>query len=183
MPLPDTIQTYTFYLTELAAMKLAYVQFVRDFPLMDMTVPRHPHVRHSADASSVAYKRGTPHDVLAVYGGLFKPLPSALQDHSEEALRGAAMPRAPFAARNATPTRVFVNGGVLPAEAEELIAQGVVDAVVFGTPWIANPDLQKRIERGLPLNTQVDVATLYDGVEGNIRAGYTTYAYAGAAGL
>ncbi|KIP04656.1 hypothetical protein PHLGIDRAFT_182975 [Phlebiopsis gigantea 11061_1 CR5-6] len=183
MPLPDTIQTYTFYFTELASMKLAYIQFVRDFPPMDITVPSHYNVMQSSDTVTRAYKRGTPHDVLAVYGGLFKPLPSALQDHSEDALRGAAMPRAPFAARNPTPTRVLVNGGVLPAEAKKLIARRVVDAVVFGTLWIINPDLQVRIEQKLPLNTQLDLAALYEGVEGDIRAGYTTYALAGESRL
>ena len=41
-------------------------------------------------------------------------------------------------------------------------AQGRVDAVAFGRPFIPNPDLVERLQRGLPL-AALDPATLYGG--------------------
>ena len=176
MPLPDTIQTFTYYISQLASLKIAYVQFLRNFPLMEITVPVHPHVKNvNAPHPEQGFRRSTPHDVLAIYGGLVKPLPSVLEGHSEEAFRGAAMPKPEYDSKNPTPTRLFINAGVQPDEAESLIEKGVVDAAVFGMPWISNPDFQKRIERGLPLNMNVDFKTLYHGIDGDLRAGYTTY--------
>ncbi|HUQ75907.1 MAG TPA: alkene reductase [Burkholderiales bacterium] len=45
---------------------------------------------------------------------------------------------------------IIANGGIEPAQANELIAQGVVDAVSFGRLWMANPDLPERVRRGGP---------------------------------
>ncbi|HEU5177212.1 MAG TPA: alkene reductase [Burkholderiales bacterium] len=45
---------------------------------------------------------------------------------------------------------VIANGGIEPAQANELISQGAVDAVSFGRLWMANPDLPERIRRGGP---------------------------------
>lgn len=46
--------------------------------------------------------------------------------------------------------KVIANGGIEPAQANELIAQGAVDAVSFGRLWMANPDLPRRIRCGGP---------------------------------
>jgi NADPH2 dehydrogenase/N-ethylmaleimide reductase len=46
--------------------------------------------------------------------------------------------------------RLIANGGIEPAQANALIAQGAVDAVSFGRLWMANPDLPERIRRGGP---------------------------------
>lgn len=177
MPLPDTIQTYTYYITQISSMKLAYVQFVRDIPFMDIPVPIHPYVKKTEDnCPNQAFKRGTPHDILAAYARLIKPLPSDLEEHSEEAIRGAAMPKPEFDSQNPTPTRLLVNGELTLELAEELIGQGVIDAAVFGQLWIGNPDLQKRFEKGLFVNTTPDPLTYYNSVDaGSIREGYTTY--------
>lgn len=56
--------------------------------------------------------------------------------------------------------------------AEAIIAQGDADAVSFGLPFIANPDLPKRFAESLPLN-QVDFTTLYAQGE----KGYTDYPF------
>lgn len=45
---------------------------------------------------------------------------------------------------------VIANGGIEPAQANELIERGAVDAVSFGRLWMANPDLVERIRRGGP---------------------------------
>ena len=56
------------------------------------------------------------------------------------------------------------------AEAAEAVASGSVDAVAFGTPFLANPDLPERIAAGADLNDP-DPATFYStGPEG-----YTDY--------
>lgn len=57
-----------------------------------------------------------------------------------------------------------------PASAETAVGDGSVDAVAFGRSFIANPDLVRRIERGLPLNGY-DRNTFYGGAE----HGYTDY--------
>jgi len=46
--------------------------------------------------------------------------------------------------------KVIANGGIEPAQANELISQGAVDAVSFGRLWMANPDLPERIRQGGP---------------------------------
>ncbi len=62
------------------------------------------------------------------------------------------------------------NMGYTAQEAEEAIAAGKVDAVAFGVPFLANPDLPVRIKAGAPLN-EPNPATFY--VPGP--AGYTDY--------
>ena len=68
MPIPDTMHTFTHYLTQVSAMKLAYVQLVRYLPIMDIPVPVPPSARQMEDGRQ--YKRGVPHDVLAVYAAV-----------------------------------------------------------------------------------------------------------------
>jgi len=65
---------------------------------------------------------------------------------------------------------LITNMGYTGREAEEAIAAGKVDAVAFGVPFLANPDLPARIQAGAPLN-QANPATFY--VPGP--AGYTDY--------
>ena len=54
--------------------------------------------------------------------------------------------------------------------AEKIIESGVADAVSFGVPFIANPDLPRRFKENLPLN-EANVSTFY--AEGS--TGYTDY--------
>jgi N-ethylmaleimide reductase len=63
----------------------------------------------------------------------------------------------------------MVNNGYDKALAEQAVAQGA-DLVAFGRPYIANPDLVRRLREGAPLNTP-DRATFYGGGA----AGYTDY--------
>jgi N-ethylmaleimide reductase len=65
---------------------------------------------------------------------------------------------------------LITNMGYTAPEAEEAIASGKVDAVAFGVPFLANPDLPARIKAGAPLNA-AKPATFY--VPGP--AGYTDY--------
>jgi N-ethylmaleimide reductase len=62
------------------------------------------------------------------------------------------------------------NMGYSAAEAGQAIAAGKVDAVAFGTAFLANPDLPERIRRNAPLNAP-DPKTFYTPGP----AGYTDY--------
>lgn len=55
---------------------------------------------------------------------------------------------------------IVANMGYSPIEAAEAVSSGQVDAVAFGTAFLANPDLPARIHTGAPLNTP-DSATFY----------------------
>ena len=61
-------------------------------------------------------------------------------------------------------------GGYGAADADALIAQGTADAVAFGRPYIANPDLVERFREGAELN-KPDRSTFYGGGA----HGYTDY--------
>lgn len=65
---------------------------------------------------------------------------------------------------------VIVNGGFDRTMAEEALRLGEADAVSFGTPFIANPDLPDRFARNLPLAVP-DSSTFYRGGA----SGYTDY--------
>jgi N-ethylmaleimide reductase len=64
----------------------------------------------------------------------------------------------------------FANGGFTLESGTELLAQDGADAIVFGTKFLANPDLPERFRRGAPLN-EADRATFYSPGE----RGYTDY--------
>ncbi len=75
-----------------------------------------------------------------------------------------------------TPVREHYNGklilnmGYTGEEAETAIESGLADAVAFGVPFIANPDLPERLKLGAELN-EADPSTFYtQGAEG-----YTDY--------
>lgn len=65
---------------------------------------------------------------------------------------------------------VIAAGGFEPDAAEAAVASGVASLIAFGRHFIANPDLPKRIELGLPLN-HYDRSTFY----GFDARGYTDY--------
>ena len=65
---------------------------------------------------------------------------------------------------------VIANENFTQAQANQQIAEGVVDAVAFGKSMIANPDLVKRFELGAELN-KADSSNFY----GSGPEGYTDY--------
>jgi N-ethylmaleimide reductase len=75
-----------------------------------------------------------------------------------------------------TPARAHYKGvlignmGYTPAEAEQAITEGKLDAVAFGTAFLANPDLPARIQAGAALNAP-DSSTFYTPGD----KGYTDY--------
>src|SRR5690606_21968678 len=64
----------------------------------------------------------------------------------------------------------MVNNGYDKAAAEEAVASGEADLVVFGRPFISNPDLVERLRLNAPLN-EWDRTTFYGGTE----RGYIDY--------
>jgi N-ethylmaleimide reductase len=64
----------------------------------------------------------------------------------------------------------FAAAGLTKEAGEELLAQGLADAVVYGTKFLANPDLPERFRRDAKLN-EPDQTTFYTPGE----RGYTDY--------
>jgi N-ethylmaleimide reductase len=64
----------------------------------------------------------------------------------------------------------IVNGGFDAAAAEAVLSAGEADLVAFGVPFLANPDLPERYQRGAKLNS-ADTATFYTGDD----KGYADY--------
>lgn len=58
--------------------------------------------------------------------------------------------------------KIFLNGGFGPDTARERMAEGIADGISFGRPFIANPDLVRRLAEGAPLNAG-DTSTFYAG--------------------
>ncbi len=94
--------------------------------------------------------------------------------HMVEGQTGGARDLAPgldIAALRARFTGVYIaNNGYDRKMALEAVAQGRADAVAFGVPFIANPDLVERLRRDAPL-AKADRATFYGGGA----EGYTDY--------
>ncbi|WP_137938458.1 alkene reductase [Chitinivorax sp. B] len=65
---------------------------------------------------------------------------------------------------------IVVAGQYDQAKADWVLNKGYADLVAFGRPFVANPDLPRRLAEGLPL-ADFDSSTLFGGGE----AGYTDY--------
>ena len=90
------------------------------------------------------------------------PYPAPLADATWPALE--AVTRAAFAGR------MIVAGGYDLAKAQAIVAHGLADAVAFGRPFIANPDLPERLRLGRPL-AGFNASQLFGGTA----AGYSDY--------
>ncbi|MBS3666349.1 alkene reductase [Vreelandella boliviensis] len=66
---------------------------------------------------------------------------------------------------------IIANGGLDKARAEGVIASGAADAAAFGSPYLSNPDLVERLQRGAPLAPVPSRETWYGGGA----AGYVDY--------
>jgi N-ethylmaleimide reductase len=68
------------------------------------------------------------------------------------------------------------NGGFTRDAGEAAIREGLADAIAYGVPFLANPDLPMRFLKNAPLN-QPDTSTFYAVAS---RAGYTDYPFLAA---
>lgn len=59
--------------------------------------------------------------------------------------------------------KVFLNGAISLIEAEELLKDGTGDLIIFGRPWLVNPDFANAAiagkEKELQFNYNFDVST------------------------
>jgi N-ethylmaleimide reductase len=78
--------------------------------------------------------------------------------------------------RRRFPRTIIVAGRYTPERGEELMRQELADLVTFGRPFLANPDLPRRIAEGLPLNPP-DPKTFFGGGA----KGYDDYPFYGDA--
>jgi N-ethylmaleimide reductase len=74
------------------------------------------------------------------------------------------------ALREVFPGTLLVGGGFKREEANQFLADGRADAIVFGSTYVANPDLVTRLERDAPLNAP-DPSTFFSAGP----KGYTDY--------
>lgn len=95
--------------------------------------------------ASLGKRRAIQHDVLASYRDLIKN------------------------------SKVFINGGVLPAEGAELVKSGRADVASIGFNYLAHPDLVKRVRYGKPLDNAPDFKHLYGAGNKDLHIGYTDY--------
>ncbi|MEU3186273.1 alkene reductase [Streptomyces sp. NPDC006923] len=123
-------------------------------------------------------------ETLADYDRLLKKLNDGnlaylhLLGTAEAATGGAEERFAPFARyRTHYQGHIIANLGFTQATGDEILAHRIVDAVSFGAPFIANPDLVERFARGYPL-AEGDRDTYYAGHT----EGYTDYPVATATG-
>jgi N-ethylmaleimide reductase len=72
--------------------------------------------------------------------------------------------------RAAFSNAIIVAGKYDRAKADWVLSQGYADLVAFGRPFVANPDLPRRLREGLPL-AQLDAPSLF----GGDAHGYTDY--------
>jgi N-ethylmaleimide reductase len=101
-------------------------------------------------------------DAGLAYVHLIEPVAAGFMDMAEEPV----LPRL----RQAYAGAVILNGGFDAASAEAALASGGAEAISFGRPFIANPDLVRRLREGLPLAAaNMDYAYVGDA------RGYTDY--------
>ena len=102
---------------------------------------------------------------------LFVAAAAALQDigiaflemrepQGESDFRPREVPPIAPAIREVFKGALILNSDFTPESAEQTVQSGLADAIAFGRPFIGNPDLVTRIEKGLPLAAP-DMATLY----------------------
>ncbi|KIK65905.1 hypothetical protein GYMLUDRAFT_193181 [Collybiopsis luxurians FD-317 M1] len=134
MPLEETIETFSYFISEADKLGIAYISLVCYLDMFDLVINGH--------------KRGTPHDILEMYGPLVKK------------------------------AHVFANDGFTGEEAGATIKAGKASGIFFGIPWITHPDLAKRLQYGKPLDNEVDFATFsgkYYALEEEQKKGYVDY--------
>lgn len=116
-------------------------------------------------------------DPLATFGGLLRRLdPMGLayahitRVTAQDIAHGAKAGVGPRELRPHYRGRIVSAGGFDRPQAEQALREGWADALAFGVPFLANPDLPERLRRNAPLNTP-DEGTFY----ASGPKGYTDY--------
>lgn len=91
---------------------------------------------------------------------------------AQDIAHGAAEGVGPKELRPAWNGKVVTAGGFTLESGNEALAEGWADAIAYGVPFLANPDLPERFRRNAALNTP-DESTFYASGPG----GYTDYSF------
>lgn len=89
---------------------------------------------------------------------------------AQDVAHGAKDGVGPRELRSAYPGRIVTAGGFDQATGNQAIAERWADAIAYGVPFLANPDLPERFRRNAPLNS-ADESTFY----ASGPKGYTDY--------
>jgi N-ethylmaleimide reductase len=117
-----------------------------------------------------SHQMGTFGTVISALDELAIAYLTLLEPNARDAERGVQIKHVAETFRPMTSVPIIVNTGFDKAKADAVLSEGWADAVAFGTPFIANPDLVERLRADAPLNTP-DPATFYGGGP----KGYTDY--------
>lgn len=115
-----------------------------------------------ADSDPAALVRHVAEQFEKRGGGFFELRHNQHDDPAERELARLA--------RSILSVPLLLNGGYTRESGEADVASGLADAIVYGKPYIGNPDLVERFRLRAPLN-EVDFNKLYVGGA----AGYTDY--------
>jgi N-ethylmaleimide reductase len=115
-------------------------------------------------------KRATFAHVMKRLNGLGLAYICLLEPNAKDAERGVQIPNVADTFRALVSVPLIINTGFDKAKGNAVIAAGHADLVAFGVPYLANPDLVKRLRRDAPLN-KPDPTTFY----GVGPKGYTDY--------
>lgn len=118
----------------------------------------------SDPVSSYAYGAARLEEAQIAFVHLVEPLPGHFMG-----TRGA--PAVAPTVRAAFSRALILNGGYGADTARAALEAGEADAIAFGIPFLANPDLPERYRRGVTELNRPDMATLYTPGE----EGYTDY--------
>ncbi|KAK7894031.1 hypothetical protein LTR67_006732 [Exophiala xenobiotica] len=72
---------------------------------------------------------------------------------------------------------VFLNGNISIPEAEELLKDGTGDVIIFGRPWITNPDFANKAIAGLECNFEYDFSCFMTYPPDHPEKGYTDFPF------
>jgi len=115
-------------------------------------------------------KRSTFGTVIAALDALGIAYLTLLEPNAKDARRGVQITHVAETFRPIVNVPLIINTGFDRSQAAAAIKAGTVDAVAFGVPYIANPDLVARFRHESPLNAP-DPTTFY----GIGPKGYTDY--------
>jgi N-ethylmaleimide reductase len=115
-------------------------------------------------------KRSTFGTVIGQLNALGIAYVTLLEPNEKDAEKGVQINDVAETFRSRVTVPLIVNTGFDKAKGNAFIADGKADAVAFGVPYIANPDLVERLRHDAPLD-KPDPSTFYE--EG--AKGYTDY--------
>ena len=115
-------------------------------------------------------KRATFGNVIDRLNALGIAYLTLLEPNAKDADKGVQIEHVAETFRSQITVPLIVNTGFDKATGNAVIASRGADAVAFGVPYIANPDLVDRLRRDAPLN-KPDPSTFY----GDSSKGYTDY--------